>query len=251
MALFGEKYGDEVRVVSMGKDKDKIFSLELCGGTHVSKTGEIGNFAVINESSIASGIRRIEALRGNELKDYINKKNIEKDSKTKDLKQKLKNLVDDIKQLGGDFSQFENFLDEKQINAASNYLNSLKISQILSNKESNIKNIIIKGDLKIFTQIFIGLPSKAIRDQIDTAKKEQNAEVVMVVSKDNSKTSIGVGISNSNKDKFDASKIVKDLSSFLGGQGGGGRKDFAQAGGKDATVKEIKEAFNKAIDKFI
>src|SRR6056300_37054 len=251
MALFGEKYGDEVRVVSMGKDKDKIFSLELCGGTHVSKTGEIGNFAVINESSIASGIRRIEALRGNELKDYTNKKNIEKDIKTKDLKQKLKNLVDDIKQLGGDYSQFENFLDEKQINAASDYLNSLKISQILSNKESNIKNIITKEDLKIFTQIFVGLPSKAIRDQIDAAKKEQNAEVIMVVSKDNNKTSIGVGISDSNKNKFDASKIVKDLSSFLGGQGGGGRKDFAQAGGKDATVEEIKEAFNKAINKFI
>ena len=73
----------------------------------------------------------------------------------------------------------------------------------------------------------------------------------MVVSKDNNKTSIGVGISDLKKDKFDASKIVKDLSSLLSGQGGGGRKDFAQAGGKDATVEEIKEAFNKAIDKFI
>ena len=251
MALFGEKYGDEVRVVSMGKDKDKIFSLELCGGTHVSKTGEIGNFAVINESSIASGIRRIEALRGNELKDYINKKNIEKDNKTKDLNQKLKNLVDDIKKLGGDYSQFEKFLDEKQINDASNYLSSLKISQILSNKELNIKNIINKEDLKIFTQIFVGLPSKAIRDQIDTAKKEQDAEVILVVSKDNNKTSIGVGISALKKDKFDASRIAKDLSSFLGGHGGGGRKDFAQAGGKDASVEEIREAFKKTIDKFI
>ena len=76
MALFGEKYGEEVRVVSMGKNNDKIFSLELCGGIHVENTGKIGQFSIINESSIASGVRRIEALRGDELKTYLENKNI-------------------------------------------------------------------------------------------------------------------------------------------------------------------------------
>ena len=90
MALFGEKYGDEVRVISMGNNNDKIFSLELCGGTHVDTTNKIGEFSIINESSISSGVRRIEALRGDELKIYLKNKKISSLEKTTKQSKKIR-----------------------------------------------------------------------------------------------------------------------------------------------------------------
>ena len=249
MALFGEKYGDEVRVVSMGTENNKIYSLELCGGTHVKKTSDIGKFQVINESSISSGVRRIEALRGNELSEYLTKKNNEQNQKINELSEKLKEIVLEIKKFGGDAKNFENFIDEKQISEANNYLNTLKIKNILSDETKNITQIIKKKGINILTQILIGFPSKEIRNQIDKLKNENKKSIIFVISIDGKKTSIGVGVNSEIVDDYDAAKFAKELSNELGGKGGGGRRDFAQSGGGENTVEKVNLAFERIIEK--
>ena len=248
MALFGEKYGDEVRVVSMGKDNNNIFSLELCGGTHVERTGEIGEFSVINESSISSGVRRIEALRGTELKVFIENKKKEQDLKLSENQKKLDEIVNQIKELNGDYKKFQIFKNDKQINEALSYLNDLKVSDILSDKTKNIINSVIKKNININTQILIGLPSKEIRNLVDKGKKNKENVIIFIISLDDKKTSIGVGVSDSLTDKYNATDLVKKISLLLGGKGGGGRKDFAQSGGGESTIELVESSLKKIIN---
>ncbi|MAK12245.1 MAG: alanine--tRNA ligase [Candidatus Pelagibacter sp.] len=246
-ALFGEKYGDEVRVISMGNNKDKIFSLELCGGTHVDKTNKIGEFSIINESSISSGVRRIEALRGDELKLFLKNKNTASQEKIQNNKKKLLEIVNLIKNLNGETKKFEKFEDDKQINDAQNYLNKLIAKNILSDENKNMINSTIKDNTTITNQILIGLPAKEIRVLIDHNTKNNKNSIILVASLENKKTSIGVGVSKDLLDKYNAIQIVKKISSLLGSEGGGGRKDFAQSGGNETTLKNIKNIFDKVI----
>jgi len=247
MALFGEKYGEEVRVVSMGNNKNKIYSLELCGGTHVENTGQIGQFSIISESSIASGVRRIEALRGEALSQHNQNKKIEIDNKNLELREKLDHIINQIKELNGDIAQFSNAVDEKIIADANNYLNKLKVKEILSNKNKNIIKNFNKNGIDIFSQILIGFPSKEIRKLIDQKKQSVTKLLIFIFSIEENKTSIGVGVTQDLISQFDAAKFAKDLSSFLGGKGGGGRKDFAQSGGKKVDI----DAINSAIEKLL
>ena len=247
MALFGEKYGDEVRVISMGKNKDKIFSLELCGGIHVDTTSKIGEFSIISESSISSGVRRIEALRGDELKTYLKNKNTASLEKTQNNKKKLEEIVNLIKNLNGDIVKFEKYKNEKQINDAQNYLNKLKVKNILSDKSKNIIHSITKDDIIITNQILLGLPSKEIRNLIDQKIKNNKNSIIFVATLESKKTSIAAGVSTDLLDKYDAVKIVKKISSLLGNEGGGGRKDFAQSGGGETKFENIKNIFDKVI----
>ncbi len=246
MALFGEKYGDEVRVVSMGHDKNNVYSIELCGGTHVMNTGEIGQFSVISESSIASGIRRIEALTGETLKKYNFQREKKLDNEKKEQIKKLKDIVDQIKKLGGDHKRYEAHEDEKQISNALKYLEVLKSKNILSDKSKNIIRKHKKNNINIVTQILKGFPVKEIRSLVD---KEKNGEkkIVLIFSLNENKTSISTGVSADLVDKYDAVNIVKNISSLLGSSGGGGRKDFAQSGAGEISLQDI----DKAISKFI
>ena len=247
MALFGEKYGEEVRVVSMGNIKNKIYSLELCGGTHVENTGQIGQFSIISESSIASGVRRIEALRGEALSQHNQNKKIEIDNKNLELREKLDQIINQIKELNGDIAQFSNAVDEKIIADANNYLNKLKVKEILSNKNKNIIQNFNKNGIDIFSQILIGFPSKEIRTLIDQKKQSATKLLIFIFSIEENKTSIGVGVTQDLISQFDAAKFAKDLSSFLGGKGGGGRKDFAQSGGKKVDIDVINSAIEKLL----
>ena len=247
MALFGEKYGDEVRVISMGHDNAKTFSLELCGGTHVDTTSKIGEFSIINESSISSGVRRIEALRGDELKLFLKNKNTALQEKTQNNQKKLLEIVNLIKELNGDTKKFEKFENEKQINDAQNLLNKLRAKNILSDESKNIINSTIKDNTTITNQILLGLPAKEIRNLIDQNTKNNKNSIILVASLENKKTSIGVGVSEDLLDKYDAVHLVKKISSLLGSEGGGGRKDFAQSGGGETTLKNIKNIFDKVI----
>ena len=202
LALFGEKYADEVRVLSIGLKEDKTYSTELCGGTHVNNTSEIGDFKIISESSVSSGIRRIEALRAKDLDNY-KKKKLSEESELEEKKiesEKLKEIsVKNISEI------------KKQINDTI--------------KQDNETHLIIKfyDDLKV----------SDLRNVVDYAKKTfKNEGVIVLGAKNNNKISYLVGVSGELSNNLGANDIAQFASSVSNGKGGGGRKDFAQSGGE-------------------
>ena len=242
LALFGEKYGDEVRVLSMGDENGKYFSTELCGGTHVKNTGDIGKFKIISQSSIAAGVRRVEALRDKQLEDYL--KNKEKLSNLSSEKNEeiIKDLNSQIVSLGGKPNLDET--DQKLlIKNLSKQLETLSVASILNDKSKNkISDEEIKG-VKLRFQNVKGLPTKELRKLVDKGKKELGEGIIIVFANQQDKVGVAVGVTNTLTKKYDAVKFVKLSSEIIGGKGGGGRKDFAQAGGQDP--KKIDEAFKK------
>jgi len=244
MALFGEKYGEEVRVVSMGRKKEKIYSLELCGGTHVNKTGEIGKFEIISEGSISSGVRRIEGLRGEELQNYIKQQKSKEEKQSRDLKDKFDKIIETIKEQGGKADKFKNYLTDMDI--AEKYLSQIIKDNILKDKSKNIVNNFKKNNITFRLQKIIDLPGKELRSIVDETKKQKNL-IIFLFGISKNKISIAVGVSDDLTEKFDASEYVKYLSKNLGGSGGGGRKDFAQAGGTD--VDKIDQVVKLLIEK--
>ncbi len=242
LALFGEKYGDEVRVLSMGDEDGKYFSTELCGGTHVKNTGDIGKFKIVSQSSIAAGVRRIEALRDKQLEEYLkNKEKLSNLSAEKD-EETIKDLSQQIIKLGGKPSLEE--ADQKTlIKNLTKQLETISVNAILEDKSKNIiKDEEING-VKLRLQKIDGLPSKELRKLVDKGKKDLGEGIVVVFANKDDKVGLAVGITNNLTNKFDAVQFVKVGSEIIGGKGGGGRKDFAQAGGQDQS--KIEEAFEK------
>tara|TARA_B100000287_G_scaffold202908_1_gene191573 strand:+ start:1 stop:2388 length:2388 start_codon:yes stop_codon:yes gene_type:complete len=242
LALFGEKYGEEVRVLSMGNEESKYFSTELCGGTHVRNTGDIGKFKIISQSSIAAGVRRVEALRDKQLDDYLkNKEKISGLSAQKD-EETIKELSERIIKLGGK-PNIDNQDQKGLIKELSKQLEQLSIKSILDDKSKNIiKDEIING-VKIRLQKVEDLPPKDLRKLVDNGKKELNEGIVVVFASKDEKVGLAVGVTEKLTNKYDAVKFAKLGSEIIGGKGGGGRKDFAQAGGQDKS--KIDEALEK------
>ena len=242
LALFGEKYGEEVRVLSMGDDDGKYFSTELCGGTHVKNTGDIGKFKIISQSSIASGIRRIEALRDKQLEDYLKNKEKLSNISSEKNEEVIKSLSEQITKLGGKPTLNED--DQKTlIKNLTKQLETLTVNSILQDKT---KNIVIDEEIngtKIRFQKVNGLPPKELRKLVDKGKKELTEGVVIVFANKDEKVGIAVGVTDNLTSQFDAVKFVKVGSEIIGGKGGGGRKDFAQAGGQDQS--KIDQAFEQ------
>ncbi len=242
LALFGEKYGEEVRVLSMGDEKEKYFSTELCGGTHVRNTGDIGKFKIISQSSIAAGVRRVEALRENQLNSFLQNKEKLSDLSTQKDEEMINDLSKQIIKLGGK-PNLENEDNKLLIKELSKQLELLKFSSIL---ENNSKNKI--QDLKIYNisvrfQKVDDLPPKELRKLVDAGKKELKTGIVIVFTSLEDKVGLAVGITDELIDKYDAVTFAKTGSEIIGGKGGGGRKDFAQAGGQ--FKDKIDEAFEK------
>ena len=242
LAFFGEKYGEEVRVVSMGKEKEAYFSTELCGGTHVKNTGDIGKFKTVSQSSIAAGVRRVEALRDSQLEEYIKNRekmsslSIQKDEET------IKELSAQIIKLGGK-PNIENENLKELIKNLTRQLEQLNVSSVLKDKTKNIIKDQEINKIKVRFQKVKDLPPKDLRKLVDSGKKELGEGIVVIFASNDGKVGLGVGITNKLTDKYDAVKFVKLGSEIIGGKGGGGRKDFAQAGGQDQN--KIDEAFEK------
>tara|TARA_B100000686_G_C16428050_1_gene780606 strand:- start:67 stop:825 length:759 start_codon:yes stop_codon:yes gene_type:complete len=247
LALFGEKYGEEVRVVFMGKESNGFFSTELCGGTHVKNTKEVGKFKVINQSSIASGVRRVEALRDKQLVEYEKSQQQDKSLKEKTSKEQLEKIKNELL----NYKVKPNLDDDKDLAENLKHLNKqlekIKIQNVIKNKNKNkIKDKKI-GNFIIRQQILNDFPPKELRSVIDQGKKDIKKGIIVSISTFEEKVGIAVGVTNDLISKYDAVKLVKIASEILGGKGGGGRKDFAQAGG--INKDKIEKAFKSITDK--
>ena len=234
MALFGEKYGDEVRVVSMGSvvpGANKAWSVELCGGTHVKRTGDIGVIKVVAEGASAAGVRRIEALTAEGARAYL----AEQDARVReaagllrtrpeDLIERLKAIVEEKKVL------------EKQLADAKRQIalgGGGGGAAAASNSGDAVKSI---GNVKLLARSVLGLNPKDLRGLIDEGKKQIGSGIVAVVGvTEDGKAGLAVGVTDDLTKTWSAVDLVKAGSEALGGKGGGGRPDMAQAGGPDGA----------------
>ncbi len=241
LALFGEKYGEEVRVVFIGKENNGFFSTELCGGTHVRNTGEVGKFKVISQSSIASGVRRVEALRDKQLEEYEKTQSKDKSKKETNLKKEIELIKKDLQKLKIKPDYKENLNLSENLKILTKQLNKLRIESIKKDKSKNIIKDKKIGNVLIREQILKDFPPKELRGIIDQGKKDIKSGIIVCISTFEDKVGLAVGISQDLTSKYDAVDLVKTASTILGGKGGGGRKDFAQAGGVDKN--KIEDAF--------
>jgi len=232
MALFGEKYDSEVRVVKMGET-----SLELCGGTHVRRTGDIGCFKIISESAIAAGIRRIEAVCGEFVIKLIREKDIVLKTIENNLKTNKNEVISKVNNILERNKELEKELEKTQLAALD-----LNIEQMDKEAQS------IKG-IKLIYRHIENLDNKILRQAAENLTKKADDLVVIYVGGNNSKISITVAISKAITDKFNAGSIAKELSLFLGGSGGGGQANIAQAGGSDSSkLPKIKEKLQSLLE---
>jgi alanyl-tRNA synthetase len=221
LALFGEKYGEEVRVVSMGDDIDEPFSVELCGGTHVSRTGDIGYFTIISESGIAAGIRRIEALTGRMAEDFALSQ------------QKLvANLADQLKITPGAVAEkIGQLLEERK--SLEREVQSLRQRLATSGGGESQKPEMING-VAFFKRHLKDIPPQDLKSIVDQLRDEYKSGIFAVVSESEGKVSLVIGVSPDLLPKFNAVDLIRKIVPCVGGKGGGGRPDLAQAGGPNA-----------------
>jgi alanyl-tRNA synthetase len=235
MALFGEKYGDEVRVVSMGIGQsgakaNKAWSVELCGGTHVTRTGDIGIVRIVGESASASGIRRLEALTAEGARAYL----AEQDGRMRELagvlRTKSDDVVDRVKALIDERKQLERQLTDAKRQIA---LGGGAGANGAAAAEAAARSV---GDVKLLARTVQGLNPKDLRGLIDEGKKQVGSGVVAIVGvTEDGKAGLAVGVTEDLIERISAVDLVKAGAEALGGKGGGGRPDMAQAGGPDGS----------------
>ena len=228
-ALFGEKYGDEVRVLSMGDDEDKAYSVELCGGTHVRRLGDIGLFTILSESAVASGVRRIEALTSEGARKYLtNQAEIAREAAAV-LKTGTAELPARVAQLSDDRRRLERELvDARKRLAMSAVGHAEGRSSVAGAGGSAINGVNV--DLRIVE----GISPKDLKGLADDAKTKIGSGVVAFVASADGKASLVVGVTDDLTGRISAVDLVRIGAEVLGGKGGGGRPDMAQAGGPDA-----------------
>ena len=237
MALFGEKYDDEVRVVSMGtQNGNRAFSIELCGGTHVKKTGEIEQFKIISEGALASGIRRIEAVTGARVDAYLAEKQEAAQAQIDRLQRENQNLRDELTSLGGEASKDASHTADDLI--AENKKLQKEISELrrAQGAESSADDIKEIGGAKFIGKVLDGFPPKDLKPMADDLKAKLGSGVVVLISANEGKASIVVGVTDDLTGRISAVDLVRVGSEALGGKGGGGRPDMAQAGGPNADA---------------
>ena len=240
MALFGEKYGDEVRVVSLGEVNGSPYSIELCGGTHVDDVKDINKFQIIGVESVSSGVRRIEACTYKKVDLYLDSQSAAQKELENKFEFKIKELKDQIISLNGKIN-FNEDSKSLYIKKLENYLDSLKNKSILSNEDNNQKTEEKINDITFVTQIIHGLPPKELRSIFDNFKSNNIKSILACVTINEDKISIIVGLTDDLVNTYDARDLIKLTFEHLGSKGGGGRVDFAQAGGDQKD--HINQAF--------
>ena len=241
-ALFGEKYGDEVRVVSMGellgsgKGADgKTYSLELCGGTHVKRTGDIGAFVAMGDSASSAGVRRFEALTGQAALDYLNAQNGKLAEIAASLKTSTNEVADRVKALA----------EERK--ALANEVAQLRRELAMGGGASGGPEAIEINGLKFIAQVVSGVTGKDLPPLVDDLKAKIGSGAVLVVADTGGKAAVAAGVTADKTDVVSAVDLVKAAAAALGGKGGGGRPDMAQAGGADFTKADEAVAAVKAV----
>ncbi len=232
MALFGEKYGDEVRVVSMGVDEqaqmaNKAWSVELCGGTHVARTGDIGVIRLTAETASAAGVRRIEALTADGARDYLAAQDARMRELAGMLRTKSEDVVGRVSALAEERKQLERQLADAKRQLAMGGGGSTVAA------DDAIRDV---AGTKLFARSVEGLNPKDLRGLVDNGKEQVGSGVVAIVGvTEDGKAGIAVGVTSDLTDRFSAVDLVRTGSAALGGKGGGGRPDMAQAGGPDGS----------------
>ncbi|MEO1745904.1 MAG: DHHA1 domain-containing protein, partial [Pseudomonadota bacterium] len=232
MALFGEKYGDEVRVVSMGtalhgEKAGKTYSVELCGGTHVRSTGEIGLVRIVSESAVSAGVRRIEALTGEAARKHLEAQ----EDKLRETASVLKATPDDVpervKQLMDERKKLEKELSEAR--------KALALAGPADANGGRSEPEIVNG-MAFEGRVVSGVSPRDLKPMADDAKHRLGSGVVaFVASGEDGKASIVAAVTDDLADKVSAVDLVRAASAAVGGKGGGGRPDMAQAGGPDGS----------------
>jgi alanyl-tRNA synthetase len=237
MALFGEKYGDEVRVVSMGRAPDgkAIYSLELCGGTHVNATGDIGLFKLVSEGAVSSGVRRVEALTGEAARAYL----ASRDERLRETAAVLKATPDEVPARVAALVEDRRRL-ERELAEAKKALALGGGGGAAPAGPEQVNGINFVG------QVVEGLEAKGLRGAVDETKARIGSGVAVLVAVNDGRASIAVGVTDDLTGRFNAVDLLRKAVEVLGGQGGGGRPDMAQGGGPDGSKGDEAVAAVKA-----
>ena len=227
-ALFGEKYGDEVRVVAMGESGGNAmgWSVELCGGTHVGRTGDIGLISVVGESAVGSGVRRIEALTAQAARANANNLARLAKATASELRVPIDEMPARVAALLDERKRFERELSDAK----------KKLAMGGGGKSGSADGVRVVGDVKLMARAVEGIDLKDLRSLADEGKKTVGSGVVAIVGvTEDGKAGIVVGVTNDLVARFNAVDLVRKGAEALGGKGGGGRPDMAQAGGPDGS----------------
>jgi alanyl-tRNA synthetase len=227
MALFGEKYGDEVRVLSMGRGDDASYSVELCGGTHVNALGDIQLLKIISESAVASGVRRIEALTGEAARNWLTAR----ETRLKEAAATLKSTPEEVPARVAVLVEERRRMERELADAKK----ALALGGGGSGPAQGPEQV---GGHGFIGQVIEGLDPKGLRGLVDEAKQRVGSGVVAIVGLNEGRATVAVGVTADLAGSRNAVDLVRKAVAELGGQGGGGRPDMAQGGGPDGGKAE-------------
>ncbi|HEX8839057.1 MAG TPA: alanine--tRNA ligase, partial [Sphingomicrobium sp.] len=240
MALFGEKYGDEVRVLSMGRLIDADYSVELCGGTHVRALGDIQLLKIIGESAVAAGVRRIEALTGEAARRWLS----DRDAKLREAAATLKSSPDEVPARIAALVEDRRRLERELADARK----AIAMGAGAAKSDAAVPEDV--AGHKFLGQVVEGLDPKGLRAAVDDMKKRLGSGIGALVAVNEGRASVAVGVTEDLAGQLSAVDLVKAAVATLGGQGGGGRADMAQGGGPDGSkAKEALDAVKDALEK--
>ncbi|PWG01197.1 alanine--tRNA ligase [Sphingosinicella humi] len=239
MALFGEKYGDEVRVLSMGRGSEASYSVELCGGTHVGALGDIALFKIISESAVASGVRRIEALTGEAARQWLTAR----EDRLKEVASALKAAPEEVP------GRVASLIEERR-RLERELAEAKKALALGGGGKAEAAGPEQVGGHGFIGQVIEGLEPKGLRGLVDEAKQRVGSGVVALVAVNDGRASVAVGVTDDLTARRNAVDLVRKAVAELGGQGGGGRPDMAQGGGPDggkaqAALDAVKAALSE------